>query len=161
MSPIVRDYFEPTETQHASETKFIDQVLEGWAKWAKNTGVDQRPTAAGDLWQIQAIIGAGEWVIELCDDNFVLIDQKIALLPYRLNQIVRVEYMDGGPSRVKAKRMGIAYLAYRQRLHAAQWALYTLLADDIERLRINATESNVKKAMRTRGKLLRSAHQKV
>jgi hypothetical protein len=149
---IPRDYLEPTNTEDASETRFIDQLLEGWAKWAHNTGVDQRPTAAGDLWQIQAIIGSGEWVIELYDDNFVLIDQKIALLPRRLNQIVFIEYMAEEPGRAKAAKMGLAYLAYRQRLHAAQWALHALLADFIEQLKINATVNAVKKATRRRGR---------
>jgi hypothetical protein len=147
---IEHDYLRPTETQDATETQFIDQLLEGWAKWAHNTGVDQRPTAAGDLWQIQAIIGSGEWVIELYDDNFVLVDQKIALLPHRLNQIVFVEYTEDGPARSKAQKMGLAYLAYRQRLHAAQWALHTLLAQFIEQLKLNATVNDVKKALRGR-----------
>ena len=115
--------------------------------------MDQRPTAAGDLWQIQAIIGSGEWVVELYDDNFVLIDQSIALLPRRLNQIVFIEYMDEGPARSKAQTMGLAYLAYRQRLHAAQWALHTLLGGFIEQLKPNATVNAVKKALtRARGK---------
>jgi len=149
---IARDYLEPTDTQDAGETKFIDQLLEGWAKWARNTGIDQRPTAAGELWQIEMIIGSGEWVIELYDDNFVLIDQKIALLPRRLNQIVFIEYMEGGPSRAKAREIGLAYLAYRQRLHAAQWSLHTLLTEFIERLKVNVNVNNVKKAMRNRGK---------
>jgi hypothetical protein len=145
---ITRDYLQPTDTQDAGETKFIDQLLEGWAKWARNTGIDQRPTAAGELWQIEMIIGSGEWVIELYDDNFVLVDQKIALLPQRLNQIVFVEYMEGGPSRSKALEMGLAYLAYRQRLHAAQWSLHMLLTDFIEPLKLNVTVNNVKKSMR-------------
>ncbi|HEY3678983.1 MAG TPA: hypothetical protein VGL45_09705 [Bradyrhizobium sp.] len=149
---ITRDYLEPTETQDASETKFIDQLLEGWAKWARNSGVDQRPTAAGDLWQIETMFEIGTYVLELVDDNFVLVDQKIALLPRRLNQVVFIEYMGAGPSKAKAQQIGLAYLAYRQRLHAAQWSLHTLLSEFIDQLRLNATVSDVKKALRYRGK---------
>lgn len=132
LMPITRDYLEPTETQDASETKFIDQLLEGWAKWARNSGIDQRPTCAGDLWQIQAIIEAGTYVMQITDDGFTLVDQRIAMLPHRLRGIVFIEYMGAGTSEHKAGRLGLNRLAYRQRLHAAQWALFASLLPEID-----------------------------
>jgi hypothetical protein len=153
MMAIAHDWLEPTETKDANETKFVDQLLEGWAKWARNTGIDQRPTAAGDLWQIQSIVEVGTYVLELTDANFVLVDQKIAHLPRRLHAVVFVEYMGPEPSaKEKAARMGLAYLAYRQRLHAAQWALYASLMYYIEDLKRNATVNAVKNADRFRTK---------
>jgi hypothetical protein len=132
---IARDYLAPTDTQDASETKFIDRLLEGWAKWARNTGIDQRPTCAGDLWQIQAIIEVGTYVMQITDDGFTLVDQRIANLPGRLRGIVFVEYMAAGTSEHKAHRLGLNRLGYRQRLHAAQWTLYANLLPEIDNWR--------------------------
>lgn len=128
---ITRDYLEPTDTQDSNETKFVDQLLEGWAKWARNSGIDQRPTCAGQLWQIQAIIEATTHVMQLTDDAFTLVDQKIAHLPRRLHAVVFVEYMGPGTSEHKARRMGLNRIAYRQRLHAAQWTLFAALVPEI------------------------------
>jgi hypothetical protein len=149
---IAHDWLEPTDTQDHCETKFVDQLLEGWAKWARDTGIDQRPTPAGDLWQIQSIIEIGTYVLELNDASFVLIDQTIAALPARLKQIVFIEYMDQRPSRAKAKSIGLMHLAYRQRLHAAQWVLHAGLISYIDDLRRNATVNAVKNADRFRTK---------
>lgn len=144
---IHRDYLEPTDTQDATETQFIDQLLEGWAKWARNTGVDQRATIFGDLWPTPTIVEVSTYVLELTEENFCLIDHKIAHLPRRLHAIVFIEYMAMEPTaKQRAAKMGLAYLAYRQRLHAAQWALYAALADHIEALRHNATVTAVKTA---------------
>lgn len=132
---IAKDYLEPTDTQDASETKFIDQLLEGWAKWARNTGIDQRPTSAGDLWQIQAIIEARTHVLQITDDGFTLVDQRIAMLPGRLRGVVFIEYMDSGTSEHKARRLGLNRLSYRQRLHAAQWTLFASLLPEIDNWR--------------------------
>lgn len=132
MMAIQRDYLEPTETQHACETKFIDQLLEGWAKWARNSGIDLRPTCAGDLWQIQAMIEASTYVMTLTHDAFTLVDGRIAHLPRRLYLIIFVEYMRQGTSEQKAKSMGLNRMAYRQRLHAAQWTLFASLQPDID-----------------------------
>lgn len=129
---ITKDYLEPTDTQDASETKFVDQLLEGWAKWAKNTGIDLRPTCAGDLWQIQAMIDAGTYVMRLTEDAFTLVDRRIAKLPGRLRGIVFIEYMASGNSEEKSRRLGLNRLAYRQRLHAAQWTLFASLLPEID-----------------------------
>jgi hypothetical protein len=150
---ITHDWLTPTETKDATETQFIDRLLEGWAKWSRNTGIDQRPTAAGDLWQIQAIIELGDYVLELTDENFVIVDQKVAVLPRRLHAIVFVEYLGPGPSsKQRAERIGLTYLAYRQRLHAAHWTLYASLSPHIERLRQNATVNAIKNAARFRSR---------
>jgi hypothetical protein len=151
LMPITRDYLEPTDTEHASETKLMDQFLEGWAKWARATGIDQRPTPAGDLWQIQTMIEAATYVLELNDANFILIDQHIARLPQRLHAVVFVEYLGpGATGKQKAERMGLQHFAYRQRLHAAQWALYASLLGFIDDLKANATVNAVKTATRYR-----------
>ena len=132
---IAHDYLEPTETQHACETKFIDQVLEGWADWARQVGIDQRPKPAGELWQIQAIIEAKDYVFQLTDAGFVLVDRMIARLPRRLKEAVFAEYVSHGSSDQKARRIGLSRLAFRQRLHAAQWALFASLMPEIDNWR--------------------------
>ncbi len=116
----------------ARETKFIDQLLLGWASWARRDGINLRPTSAGQLWQISAIIEARDSVIVLTDDAFVLIDGAIAKLPRRLCLIIKVEYQDGRPSEAKARSIGLNRLAYRQRLNAAQWALYAALLPSLD-----------------------------
>jgi hypothetical protein len=142
---ITHDYREPTDTKDATETQFIDRVLEGWAKWARNSGINQRPVAFGQMFKSPTIIEVGDYVLELSDENFCLVDGKIAHLPRRLHAIVFVEYMGPGPSsKEKAGRMGLAYLAYRQRLHAAQWALYASLLPYVESLKRNAGVNAVK-----------------
>jgi hypothetical protein len=108
------------------EIRFTDRLLEGWAKWAYISGIDQRIRQVGILWGIPSERTRSH-VLELRDDDFVYLDQRIALLPERLRWIVEVEYMTGGPSRSKAQKIGLAYLAYRQRLHAAQWVTFAYL----------------------------------
>lgn len=127
---VVRDYREPTNTEDAQETRFIDKLLEGWAKWAISSGINQRPTPAGDLWQIQVIIDPETHILELSDDAFTLVDQKIAGMQKqypRLGQIIHVEYRSSGTSENKALRIGLNRFGYRQRLHVAQWFLFDKL----------------------------------
>jgi hypothetical protein len=149
---IAKDYLEPTDTQHQSETKFIDQLLEGWGKWSRATGIDQRPVQAGDLWKISQIIEAGDYVLKVMDDWFVLTDKSVASLPYRLKQVVIVEYIEPRSARTKAREMGLAYLAYRQRLHAAQWTVFAYLEPWIVAIKRNADVNAVKNAARFRSK---------
>jgi hypothetical protein len=132
MMAIAHDWLEPTETKDASETQFIDRVLEGWAAWARNTGIDLRPTSAGDLWQISTMIEARDYVLVMTDDAFVIVDQQVARLPRRLRLVVTVEYQDSRSSDQKAKGVGLNRLAYRQRLHAAQWSLFTALLPSLD-----------------------------
>lgn len=121
------------ELEHANEVGFVDQVLKGWASWARNDGIDLRPTSAGDLWQIQAIIEARDYVLMMKDDDFVLVDQRIAQLPNRLKVIVFIEYASHeAPREIKAREIGLTKGGYRQRLHAAQWTLFSLLMPVID-----------------------------
>lgn len=155
MMAIPKDYLQPTETQDATETQFVDQVLEGWAKWARNTGVDQRATTFNDLWPTPTIIEISTYVLELTDENFCLIDSKIAHLPRRLHAIVFIEYMGPEPTaKQRAARIGLAYLAYRQRLHAAQWTLFASLLPYMEALKHNASVTSIKNAARFRTKAI-------
>lgn len=129
---IAHDWLEPTDTADASETKFVDRVLEGWAAWARNDGIDLRPTSFGELWQIQAILEAKDYVLVMTDDAFVTVDQAITHLPRRLRFTVMVEYRDSRSSDQKAKALGLNRLAYRQRLHAAQWMLFRDLLPSLD-----------------------------
>lgn len=149
---IAHDYLEPTDTGSHSETKFIDQLLEGWGKWSRATGVDQRPVQTGDLWQIQQIIDVGTYVLKVMDDWFVLTDKSVSSLPYRLKQIVVTEYIYPMSSRTKAREMGLSHLAYRQRLHAAQWTVFAYLEPWIVQIKRNADVNAVKNAARFRTK---------
>ena len=127
-----------------SEPKFIDQLLLGWAAWARATGIDLRATQAGDLWQIASIIESRDYVIQLSDDAFILIDQTIARLPERLRTIVHMEYCSSRSSSAKARSLGLNRLAYRQRLNSCQWALYAVLMPHIDgwrQERVQATAS--------------------
>lgn len=152
---VMHDYLEPTDTKDATETQFIDRVLEGWAKWARNSGINQRPVAFGQMFKSPTIIEIGDYVLELTDENFLLVDQKVAILPRRLHAIVFVEYTGPGPSsKERAARMGLAYLAYRQRLHAAQWALYASLMPYVDALKRNSSVNAVKYAARFRTKAI-------
>lgn len=114
------------------ETSFIDQILCGWAHWSRSTGIDLRATQTGHLWQISTLIDEKDYHIQLTDDAFVSIDQAIAKLPHRLYTIVLTEYQDSRPSYLKARKLGLNRLAYRQRLHAAQWTLYAALTSTID-----------------------------
>ena len=120
------------ETRRADEVLFVDRVLEGWASWAHDDGIDLRPTCAGDLWKVQVIIKASTGILRMSDDAFVLIDQRIAGLPRRLRRAIFVEYTNQGTSTEKARFMGLNRIAYRERLTAAQWSLYAALMPQIE-----------------------------
>jgi len=122
-------------TPAGDEVKFIDRVLEGWARWTHDDGIDLRPTCAGDLWKVQAIIEVADGILRMTDAAFVFIDQKIATLPFRLRAVIFVEYRNGGTSEAKARFMGFNRAAYRQELRSAQWSLYTALMPEIENWR--------------------------
>jgi hypothetical protein len=138
---IARDYLLPTDTQDASETQLVDRLLVGWGAWARNDGIDLRPVAFGDLWQIQAIIEAREYVLQLTDDAFTYVDQHVAVLPRRLRVTVFCEYLEDGPPGEKPRRLGLSRIAYRQRLHAAQWALFTSLLPALDGWRQKSVNS--------------------
>lgn len=128
---IAHDWLEPTETKDAHETQFIDRVLEGWGRWIRTDGIDLRPTPVGFVWRIPSILFVGHELV-ITDDAFVLVDQGIARLPDRLRQIVFIEYTMEDDGRAKWDWLRLKRLAYRQRLHAAQWALFSVLQSDLD-----------------------------
>lgn len=116
------------------ETEFIDRLLEDWGKWQRNNGVRLSATAAGQVLGINSTAGR-VWDLTITDDQFTQIDRGIAHLPRRLKVIVFLEYVAAGSQSDKWGQSGLNRLAYRQRLHAAQWALFTSLADVIDKWR--------------------------
>lgn len=126
---IARDYLQPTETADNPETKLIDQILEGWGKWAQRGDANLDPVAIGFVWRIPDLLILGHELV-LSDEKFMLVDRHIAGLPERLRLVVFIEYLrtdEEATSERKAERAHLNRLAYRQRLHAAQWALFSLL----------------------------------
>lgn len=122
------------EPHDNAETKYVDRLLEGWAKWSQSSGIDQRPTSFGKLWHIHSVEEMGHELV-ISDDQFLVIDQCVASLHHRLRGVVYVEYLGYGTGEDKARRFGLKYTAYRQRLHAAQWTLFAFLEPEIDVLR--------------------------
>lgn len=114
------------------EVFFVDRLLEGWAWYARNTGLP-RLTTKCSLGSLQKADDQGEAsaararVLELTDGQFLLIDQTVASLPKALRRIVWGEYWHPAPLKVKARRASLTVLEYRQRLNAARWAVYVSL----------------------------------
>lgn len=124
---ITRDYLEPTDTNDHSETKFMDLVLVGWSRWTRRGAQPNlQPVEVGRLWKIPDELRPN-YDLSIPETGFLLLDKAIACLPQRLNSIVEIEYLQGFPSEEKPRRAGLNRLAYRQRLHAAQWTLYSVL----------------------------------
>lgn len=137
---IVRDYLTPTETQDHAETRIIDLVLEGWGKWAQRGDVHLQPIAVGFIWRIPDLLTAHHELV-LSNNKFQVVDREVAHLPEKLRGVVFIEYLrsdEEATSERKAKRAGLNRLGYRQRLHSAQWTLFTSLRNhlDIWRQRI-------------------------
>lgn len=137
---IAHDWLEPTDTESATETQYIDRLLEDWGKWQRNNGVRLSATAAGQVLGINSSNGRC-WDLTITDDQFTLVDRGIAHLPKRLKVIVFLEYVMSGTQSDKWGRSGLNRLAYRQRLHAAQWSLFTSLADVIDKWRQKTVNS--------------------
>jgi hypothetical protein len=110
-----------------AEVKLINQLLLSWGAWARHDGIKLKATTAGELWQIQSLIEGKDYLIQLSDDAFLLIDAAIAKLPQRLKGIIDLEYRSNLPTYAKLRKLGLNRLACRQRLNAAQWALYAQL----------------------------------
>lgn len=131
---IAHDWLEPTETTtDTQEMKFVDRVLEGWGQWSRSTGIDQRPVSHGQMWRIQCIIEEATHVLQLLDDDFILVDQTVAQLPWRLKHIVFEEYVGRGSWEEKRRRTGFKKFEYRNQLLAAQWSFYSLIQQQIDR----------------------------
>lgn len=126
---IVRDYIVPTDTQDNRETALIDRVLEGWGKWSQRGTVNLEPIAIGFIWRIPDMLTAHHELV-LSDWKFHIVDRYVAVLPSKLKTVVFIEYVrsdDEATSELKAARAGLNRLGYRQRLHSAQWTLFTCL----------------------------------
>lgn len=103
---------------------FIDKVLVGWGVWARNDGIDLRPTAAGDLWQIQAIIEGRAFSFVLTDDAFLLVDQRVAIVERRYHDILMLEYFKRLSPAERLRQCALERTAYSVRLKAAQSSVY-------------------------------------
>lgn len=131
---IARDYLEPTETRDNSETKLIDLVLEGWGKWAQRGSVNLQPIAVGFIWRIPDLLTAHHELV-LSNNKFQIVDREVAILPGKLKAIVFIEYLRSDEEATrerKAERAGLPALGYRQRLHSAQWTLFSSLRNYLD-----------------------------
>jgi hypothetical protein len=134
---IRHDYLERLK-DHGDETKYVDLVLEGWAKWVNSWRGPSQPVPAGNVMGVVSVI-EGKYELRLSDDEFTLTDSKIAVLASRLRQIVELEYRGLWNNRryllsqeEKWRRLGLKRTEYSQRLGGAQWALHQLLLPHIE-----------------------------
>ena len=120
------------------ELVMIDYLCESWARWAGEL-------LEGIGWPKKSICGKMlEWHQlglrqELLSPGphdppagAQLVDRAVARLPHRLQQCIIVEYFSGGTSEMKARRIGIVRLEYRQRLQGALWALYGRLEGEFD-----------------------------
>jgi hypothetical protein len=130
---IARDWLEPTETEDHRDTQYVDHLLEDWGKWQRSNGLRLRPTEAGEVLRINATAHRA-WDLNMTDDQFTLVDRCIARTPTRLRVVIFLEYVMSRPQAEKWQTLG-GRLAYRQRLHAAQWALITLLGAILDKWR--------------------------
>lgn len=126
------DYLERLE-ETGEETKYVDLVLEGHAKWVSSWRGPSQPIPAGDIMGVISV-REGKYELRLSDDEFTLVDSKIAILASRLKQIVELEYRGMWENRrwllsqeEKWRKVGLKRTAYNQRLGGAQWALHQLL----------------------------------
>lgn len=125
-------YLQPIEPHHA-ETKYTDILLEGWARWASYERGPNGATPAGVVLRIPSV-REGRYELRISDDEFTMVDARVAVLAERLREIVDLEYRGYWRGRhwtltqeEKWNRIGLRRLPYRERLTAAQWTLYTLL----------------------------------
>lgn len=145
MTPENTPNLELTEQAYAEgkdEVKFVDRLLEAWLYLSRHTGLPVLETRCPLGAMIKrdpadCAVEARARVMDLTDSQFLAIDQAVARLPAPLRRVVFVEYWQSGSARQKARRMrpALTHLEYRQRLNAAQWALYVALLPDVERWR--------------------------
>lgn len=120
------EYLQPMGEDHLETESVIDRLLEHWGRWQRANGVRLQPIAAGAVLGINATDGR-TWDLSITDDQFTFMDRCIKQLPEWLHSIVLIEYVDVCSQADKWRRSGLLRTAYGQRLHAAQWALATLL----------------------------------
>lgn len=124
------------------EVKFADHLLEAWAWLSRNTGLPRQTThcSLGAMVKrdpTEDALAARVQVLDLSDEQFARIDREVGRLPKPLRRVVWTEYWRPGSGKQKARSMSppMTYIDYRQRLNAAQWALYSALLPDVERWR--------------------------
>lgn len=136
--PKLKEQPEPiSDPMDDTDYEFMDSLLEGWAKWAAPGAGPQPPTAAGVVLRI-ASVRDGEYQLRISDDEFTLVDSRIAILITRLRQIVELEYRGLWNHRYwlltqenKWRRIGIGRKAYVKRLAQAQRTLFTSLKPSV------------------------------
>lgn len=141
MTPLNRTEIEDAETAREEgkrEVRMADRFLEGYVWSSRNTGLPRlgthctlaryRPTE-----EPESAPAARARQLDLNDAQFIAIDRVVGRLPRALRRMVWVEYSWAAPRRAKARELRITHLDYRQRLNAAQWAVYAALTPDIDR----------------------------
>jgi hypothetical protein len=133
---IRRDHLERME-EHGIETKYVDLILVGHARWANSWRGPAQPIPAGNLMGVVSVL-EGRYEVRLSDDEFTLVDSKIAILADRLKEIIDLEYRGLWKGRrwllsqeEKWNKSGLKRTGYVQRLGGAQWALHHLLLPNI------------------------------
>lgn len=131
------DYLKKLDA-HKTEARYIDVLLEGWAQWTGEERGPQPPTPAGTVLRIVST-REGIYKLRISDDEFVMVDARIAVLAERLREIVDLEYRNWWRGRYwsllqeeKWRRLGLKRTPYNERLTAAQWTVYTLLLPHVE-----------------------------
>jgi hypothetical protein len=134
---IRHDYLERIE-ERGEETVYVDLVLVGHAFWVRGERGPSPPVAAGNLLGVISV-HEGRYFLNLSDDEFTLVDGKIATLAERLREIIQLEYQNLWQGRywslaqeAKWYKIGLKRTAYSQRLTGAQWALHQVLLPDIK-----------------------------
>jgi hypothetical protein len=125
---------EPTDDTDYSA---MDALLKGWARWAAPERGPQPPTAAGIVLQI-ASVRDGDYAVRVSDDEFTLIDSRVATLEQRHRLIIELEYRGLWRGRhwslsqeEKWRRLGVGHTTYGKRRTEAQRALFQSLKPDI------------------------------
>jgi hypothetical protein len=115
----------------------MDSLLKGWARWAAQERGPQQPTAAGVVLQIASERDA-DYRVRVSDDEFTLIDSRVAQLPRRLREITELEYRGLWRGRhfslsqeEKWRRLGVGHTAYGKRRAQAQRTLFHALKPDV------------------------------
>lgn len=132
------DYLQRIDSEDGAETLYVDLVLEGWAKWARSDYGPPQPTPAGTVLRVVTVL-EGRYELRLSDDEFTLVDGRVAVLPFRLREIVELEYRGfyGGrryllSQEQKWSKIGLRRTPYKDRLRGAQWALFAALMPHVE-----------------------------
>lgn len=126
-----------TEDLCKEEVDYMDRVLVAWSHWAWNRASELGFPQSGVLWGLKEPAHS-KADLNLDDDQFVLVDQRIARLPYRTGRkVIFVEYFIGEPLEVKAKRFNLSRRSYCRRLDVLRYDLYQSCMPQIEAWRLS------------------------